>query len=241
MVHKTDCIYRMAIYYCQLNAVSLPCGVLLQHRGGHVQILWDNILLWIGLMQCKHLTADCCLLLGLVTAWASYNLLMRIVLYSFPNLSFYFHNVFVYSSDCFQHCSTLRAVFYWIRTHGLTFKSSKCRYGFPTIQYLGFILGRDQLQPQPNKVEALCCIPPPQTKKTLRGFLSMISFYKGFIPQAANFTAPLSDLKKTVQESLPWTEELEMCLNHFKFVLSSSPVLRLQDARLPFVRPSAVK
>ena len=62
------------------------------------------------------------------------------------------------------------------------------------MQYLGFILGRDCLQPQPEKVEALCLVLPPQTKKLLRGFLAMVSFYKAFIPQAADFTAPLSDL-----------------------------------------------
>ena len=161
---------------------------------------------------------------------------MRIVLAGLPNVTFYFDNIFVYSSDWAQHCSTLSAVFNRIRTHGLTLKSSKCHYGFPSIQYLGFILGGDCLQPQPDKVEALCRIPPPQTKKLLRSFLGMVSFYQSLIPHFADLTAPLSDLlKKTVHEPLPWTDELQTCFNHLKFVLSSSPIRRLPDASLTFV------
>ncbi|XP_076056332.1 uncharacterized protein LOC143034283 [Oratosquilla oratoria] len=97
-----------------------------------------------------------------------------------------------------------------IRSHHLTLKISKCRFGFPAIQYLGFILGGDCLQPQPDKVEALCRVPPPSTKKLLRSFLGMVGFYKMFIPQAADYTGPLSNLlRKTVREPLPWTEELQ--------------------------------
>ena len=173
---------------------------------------------------------------GLVTACATYIRLMRHVLDGLSNVSFYFDNIFVYSTDWDQHCSALRSVFDRIRMHHLTLKSSKCHYGFPTIQYLGFILGGDRLQPQPDKVEALCRLPPPRTKKLLRSFLGMVGFYKSFIPQAANYTGPLSDLlKKIVREPLPWSDELQACFNQLKFALSSSPVLRLPDVSLPFV------
>ncbi|XP_076034586.1 uncharacterized protein LOC143021180 [Oratosquilla oratoria] len=123
-----------------------------------------------------------------------------------------------------------------IRSHHLTLKISKCRFGFPAIQYLGFILGGDCLQPQPDKVEALCRVPPPSTKKLLCSFLGMVGFYKMFIPQAADYTGPLSNLpRKTVREPLPWTEELQSLFNHLKLVLSSNPVLRLPDSSLTFV------
>ena len=97
---------------------------------------------------------------------------MRLVLAGLSNVSFYFYNIFVYSTDWNQHCSALRSVFDRIRMHHLTLKSSKCHFGFPTIQYLGFILGGDCLQPLPDKVEALCRILPPKIKKLLRSCLT---------------------------------------------------------------------
>ena len=256
MVAKADGSYRMAIDFRQLNAVTVfhaepGCNIeddLYRFSGATFFSELDLAKAYYQVPlseRAKPLTAFpthlglmefCRLPFGLVTACATYIRLMRIVLAGLPNVTFYFDNIFVYSSDWAQHCSTLSAVFNRIRTHGLTLKSSKCHYGFPSIQYLGFILGGDCLQPQPDKVEALCRIPPPQTKKLLRSFLGMVSFYQSLIPHFADLTAPLSDLlKKTVHEPLPWTDELQTCFNHLKFVLSSSPIRRLPDASLTFV------
>ncbi|XP_076063452.1 uncharacterized protein LOC143038314 [Oratosquilla oratoria] len=77
---------------------------------------------------------------------------------------------------------------------------------------------------------------PSSTKKLLRSFLGMVGFYKMFIPQAADYTGPLSNLlRKTVREPLPWTEELLFLFNHLRLVLSSNPVIRLPDTSLTFV------
>ena len=256
MVAKADGSYRMAIDYRQLNAVTVfhaepSCSIEEDLHRFSGATYFSELDLCKAYYQvplserAKPLTAFpthlglmefCRLPFGLVTACATYIRLMRIVLAGLLNVSFYFDNIFVYSSDWTQHCSTLRAVFDRIRTHGLTLKRSKCHYGFPSIQYLGFILGGDCRQPQPDKVEAMCRVSPPRTKKLLRSFLGMVSFYKCFIPQAADLTAPLSDLlKKTVREPLLWTDELLACFNHLKSILSSSPVLRLPDTNLTFV------
>lgn len=256
MVAKADGSYRMAIDYRQLNAVTVfhaepSCSIeedLYRFSGVTFFSELDLCKAYYQVPlseRAKPLTAFpthlglmefCRLPFGLVTACATYIRLMRIVLAGLSNVSFYFDNIFVYSSDWTQHCSTLRSVFDRIRSHGLTLKRSKCHYGFPSIQYLGFILGGDCRQPQPDKVEAMCRVTPPRTKKLLRSFLGMVSFYKCFIPQAVDLTAPLSDLlKKTVREPLLWTDELLACFNHLKSILSSSPVLRLPDANLTFV------
>ena len=47
-----------------------------------------------------------------------------------------------------------------------------------------------------EKDEALVKIPPPTSKKTLRSFLGMVSFYRKFVPTVSDLSAPLSDLLK---------------------------------------------
>lgn len=113
----------------------------------------------LGLME------FCRLPFGLVTACATYIRLMRIFLVGLSNVTF--DNILIFSVDWSVHCFTLQAVFDRIQTHGLTLKSSKCHYGFPSLQYLGFIPGCDWLQPQPDKIEAILRVPPPQMKKDL--------------------------------------------------------------------------
>ena len=73
----------------------------------------------------------------------------------------------------------------------------------------------------------------PTTKKLLRSFLGLISFYKVFIPQASELTGPLSDLlKKLVRDPLQWTEDLHERLKLLKQALTSGPILHLPDPSL---------
>ena len=77
---------------------------------------------------------------------------------------------------------------------------------------------------------------PSTTKKLLRSFLGLISFYKAFIPQASELTGSLSDLlKKPVRDLLQWTEDLHEWFKLLKQALTSEPILRLTDPSQSFV------
>ena len=57
-----------------------------------------------------------------------------------------------------------------------------------------------------------------------------------FIPQASDYTGPLSDLlRKTSPEPLPANEDLLEHFHHLKAALSSQPVLKLPDPGATFV------
>ncbi|XP_076053612.1 uncharacterized protein LOC143032622 [Oratosquilla oratoria] len=218
MVRKSDGSYRMAIDYRQLNAVTV-------FHAEPVCNIEEDLYKFSGSKYFSEL--DLC------KAYYQVPLSERAKpLTAFPThlgLMEFCRLPFGLATACAILVSTLyalRAILDRIRSHHLTLKISKCHFGFPAIQYLGFILGGDCLQPQPDKVEALCRVPPPSTKKLLRSFLGM----------AADYTGPLSNLlRKTVREPLPWTEELQSLFNHLKLVLSSNPVLRLPDTSLTFV------
>ena len=184
----------------------------------------------LGLME------FCRMPFGLVTACATYIRLMRIVLAGLTNVSFYFDNIFIFSQDWPTHLKALRSVLMRLREHHLTIKPSKCRFGVDSIQYLGFWVDGTYFWPLENKLSAINNMTPPATKKLLRSFLGFVSFYRIFIPQASNYTGPLSDLlKKNIREPLPWNEELLGCFHHLKSALSSTPVLRIPDPQRTFV------
>ena len=64
----------------------------------------------------------------------------------------------------------------------------------------------------------------------------MISFYRMFIPHAAGFTAPLSDmLRKGSSEPLVYSIHARECFEKLKLSLSQYPILRIPNANLPFV------
>ena len=89
---------------------------------------------------------------------------------------------------------SLERVLIRIKQHGLTTRPDKCKVGFTKLNYLGFVLGEDEIAPQESKTSAIQEIPIPSSKKRMRSFLGMISFYRKFIPNAAALSSPLSDM-----------------------------------------------
>ena len=256
MVRKTDGSFRMAIDYRQLNSITVfhaepTCSMeedLHKFSGAKYFSELDLCKAYYQIPlsdRAKALTAFpthlglmefCRMPFGLVTACATYIRLMRLVLAGLPNVCFYFDNIFVFSACWDEHLEALRRVFERLRDHHLTVKPSKCRFGVTSIQYLGFVLDGTSLRPQHSKIEAITKLSPPTNKKLLRTFLGLVSFYRLFIPQASDYTGPLSDLlRKTSPEPLPWNEDLLERFYHLKAALSSQPVLKLPDPHETFV------
>ena len=117
-----------------------------------------------GLKQYKRMP------FGLVTACASYIRLMRLVLKNIPNVLSYFDNIYIYSDNWSSHLCTLKTVLNRLRENGLTARPCKCNLGYFEIVYLGFKVGKNQITPQVDKIEALLKCSPPKTKKTVKKF-----------------------------------------------------------------------
>jgi hypothetical protein len=60
---------------------------------------------------------------------------------------------------------------------GLKVNSEKSTSCTLEIEYLGYILTRDGINPQSNKVQAILAIQPPTNVKELRHFLGMVQYY----------------------------------------------------------------
>jgi len=256
MVKKSDGSYRMAIDYRAVNSVTnfhaepactmeedlykfSGCNYFseLDLTKAYYQVkLSEKARPLTAFPSHKGLMEFCRMPFGLVNACATYIRLMRIVLAGLKNVSFYFDNIFIHTKTWDEHKDAIVSVLKRLREHNLTAKPSKCRFGFKSIEYLGFILDGNYLHPKLDKIEAILNLPPPCTKKTLRSFLGLISFYRMFIPQAASLTSSLSDLlRKNVREPLKWTDELTKVFEQLKAALASKSVLKLPDASHPFV------
>jgi hypothetical protein len=62
------------------------------------------------------------------------------------------------------------------------------------IEYLGYVLTRDGIKPQSNKVQAILAIKPPTGVKQLRHFLGMVQYYHDLWARWSNMLAPLTSL-----------------------------------------------
>ena len=187
-----------------------------------------------GLMQYKRLP------FGLSTACATYNRLMKKVMENLPgdyesHVSVYFDNIYIVTPTFELHLEVLELVFARLAEFGLTARPSKCHFAYPNVKYLGFRIGNGELAPASDNTETVKTMAVPRTKKQLRSFLGLVSFYRMFIPKLADLTSPLTDkLKKNSKDTLEWPQEHLARLEKLKGCLISPPVLKVPDLKRKF-------
>lgn len=143
--------------------------------------------------------------------------------------------VMIYLDDCIiisdsfdEHIRILGLVFDRLREAGLVLAMDKCKFCLPQLKYLGFIVDRDGLRPDPEKVEAIINIPPPRNIHEIRRFMGTASWYRRFVPNFSSIMAPLTNLiKKNVKWA--WTSECEQTFRKIKECLVTAPVLSCPD------------
>ena len=148
----------------------------------------------------------------------------------------YLDDIVVHSTSWEAHIQHLDAVLGALRKANLTANAKKCRIGLSETEYLGFTIGRGCVKPQARKVERIREWPRPLTKKQLKSFLGLISYYLKFISHYATVAAPLYDLTRhSSPNQLKWDAAAEEAFQALKQALCEEPVLKAPDFTRPFL------
>jgi hypothetical protein len=91
-----------------------------------------------------------------------------------------------------DHLGKLEEVLRQLRDAGLKANAAKLTFCALEIEYLGYVLTRDGIKPQSNKVQAILAIKPPTDVKQLRHFLGMVQYYRDLWARWSNMLAPLT-------------------------------------------------
>lgn len=145
----------------------------------------------------------------------------------------YLDDIIVLGRTWEEHINNLKAIFRRLQEAGLKIHPEKCHFAKQSIKYLGHIVSGKGIQTDPEKVEAIKNILPPRTKKEVRSFLGMTSWYRRFVPNFAQITTPLVHLTKK-DKHWHWGDEQEQAFRKVKTALTKSPVLRCPDFNKPF-------
>ena len=109
------------------------------------------------------------------------------------------------------------------------------------IEYLGYILTRDGIKPQSNKVQAILAIQPPKGVKQLRHFLGMVQYHRDLWARWSDMLAPLTSLvgecgqtkvskaKGTKKVPWHWDKVHQEAFDHVKATITKEVVLAYPD------------
>jgi hypothetical protein len=91
----------------------------------------------------------------------------------------YIDDILITSSDDFNdHLDKVKEVLNCLE-HDVGFRANvRNFFAEGKLEYLGYSISRNGIQPQPKKVEAILGLKEPQNKRQLRQFLGMVNYYR---------------------------------------------------------------
>ena len=115
-----------------------------------------------------------------------------------------------------------------LKQANLQLNINKCEFLKSHVCYLGHILSKDGISPDPKKIEAVKCFPQLSTVKTVRQFLGLAGYYRRFIKHFAHLYKPLTKLLEKDVE-FHWDEKTEKAFTALKEALCNPPILQYPD------------
>jgi hypothetical protein len=110
----------------------------------------------------------------------------------------------------------------------------KCKWFQSAVTYLGFLITREGIKPQPKKIQGILNMQCPTTQKAVRHIMGMDNFYRDLFPKRAETFAPLTDLCRQKKKFI-WESQQEEAFQKMKSILAQEARLTYPEFDKPFV------
>ena len=188
----------------------------------------------LGLYQWKRMP------FGLCNATATFQRLMAQALTrvtkKYGNLVMcYVDDVVIATPTLEDHIDRLDEVFGCMKRAGLKCKPSKCEILRDSIKYLGRMVDRHGVRPDPEAVEAVLTWKAPRTDTQLMSFLGFANYYREFIKGYADKVYPMQKLMRNKGKKFEWNDEAQVAFENIKRELCEAPVLGMPTEKGMYV------
>jgi hypothetical protein len=128
----------------------------------------------------------------------------------------------------------LQEAFNNLRKYNMMLNPTKCVFGVPAGQLVGFIISQRGIEVKPEKIKAILEISQPNDLKDIQRLTGCVATVSRFISRLGEKALPLYKLMKKSDEFV-WTDEADAALKDLKRVLSTEPVLAAPEDQEPML------
>lgn len=145
-----------------------------------------------------------------------------------------FDDLIIAAVDGQEHDYILKKVLQRARETGVKFNESKVQLKVSEVKYLGHVISKDGVRPDPQKVCAILDMPTPTDRVGLQRFLGMVTYLSKFVP---NFSALTGQLRQLLKKDVGWhwQEAHSVAFNQVKEAISKDTILQYYDRNKPCV------
>ena len=118
-----------------------------------------------------------CLPMGMCASKDIFQAKLDELLGDIKGIKTYIDDILLLSKDSFEnHIHQLRMIFSILCAAGLKVNAPKCTFGLKEIPYLGCLITRKGIKPDPNKVQGIMDIGRPATTTEARALICMVKY-----------------------------------------------------------------
>ena len=128
----------------------------------------------------------------------------------------------------------LDQIFQRLRSVGLVLKPEKTRLCQTQILFLGHQISEKGVAMNPEKIEGITKMSAPRTKKQVKSFVSMCSFYRKFVKSFSEICRPLTEMLKN-HIKFKWGPEQQTAFDYLKERISQAPILQFPNLEKEFI------
>ena len=163
---------------------------------------------------------------GLTNMPATFQRVMELALrgLSWTSCVIYLDDVIVLGSTFTDHINKLRQVLSRLKAANFKLKPSKCALLQNEVPFLGHIVSKQGLSPNPDNIRKVSEWPVPENVTEVRQFLGLASYYRRFVRNFASVAKPLNNLTKK-DSALSWTPACQAAFDQLKSQLTGPELM----------------
>lgn len=167
---------------------------------------------------------------GLKTAASIFQALIDTIIdeVNIPGI-FAYQDDLIFGSNSLQETKDkLTKILEILSKYNLTLAPSKCSFHTSSTDYLGFHIQDHIITPISANIEKIMSFPIPKTRRQLRRYIGLATFYKHLIPSFSEIIQPLIDLT-TPKVQFRWSDLHQRSFEQIQNIFFNSPNVILPD------------
>ena len=175
---------------------------------------------------------------GISSAPEEFQRRMHLIVQDLPGVEVIADDILVYGCGESEneymrdHDENLRKLLQRAREQNLKLNKKKLKLHPREVAYMGHLLTREGLRPDPMKVKAVRDMPKPTNKKAVEQILGFVNYLSRYLPRLAEVVAPLRQLTEKATPISSGRHNNEQAFEEVKHysLVTTTPVLKFYNA-----------
>ena len=144
----------------------------------------------------------------------------------------FFDDILVFSDNEKEHEEHLQNTLARLTAAGVKLNKEKCEFRKKELDFLGFVVSKEGVKPDSQKIEAILNMPDPTNVTELRRLLGMINFLGRYVKDLSTVLQPVTELLEK-DRHWTWGPAQINSMSQVKEMLTSTPILAYFDPEKP--------